>query len=238
MALIGSGATSGASYEALDFVGVRSGTRFRFGANWRRFVEDVSVEQLSAARESLVQMLGADRIRGKTFLDVGSGSGLFSVAAVSLGSVRVYSFEYDEESVEAAREMKRRSFPMADWWSIEHGDVLDRDYLQGLGRWDVVYAWGVLHHTGAMWQALGNLIPLLSDDGVLYLAVYNDQGFLSWYWSVVKRLYASGPGIVRSMMEYSFVAFFCACLFATDLLRRRDPRLRYSGRARRGMSVY
>ena len=217
---------------------MRPEDRFQFGANWKKFVVGVDEQRLTAAGESLVTLLGVDGIRDKTFLDVGCGSGLFSAAAVNLKAARVHSFDYDLDSVEATREVKRRYFPDAGGWSIERGDVLDADYLRGIGRWDVVYAWGALHHTGALWQALENLVPVLSDGGALCLAIYNDQGLLSSYWRAIKRLNVRSPVAVRTVMACSFFAYFAVTLLAADLFRGRNPHHRYSGQARRGMSAY
>ena len=71
--------------------------------------------------------------------------------------------------------------------------MLDGAYLASLGRFDVVYAWGVLHHTGAMWRALRNAAIPVADGGRLFVAVYNDQGWMSHYWRAVKRLYNARP---------------------------------------------
>lgn len=113
-------------------------------------------------------MLNLETLEDKTFLDIGSGSGLFSLAAVRLGARQIHSFDYDLQSVACSRELKRRYFPQKNDWSIEQGDVLDKDYLNSLGQWDIVYSWGVLHHTGNMWQALGNIVQLVKKGGNLF----------------------------------------------------------------------
>lgn len=133
--------------------------RFRFGANWKRFLRSLTPERLATAEDSLRHALGVDDLRGKRFLDIGCGSGLFSLSAARLGA-SVHSFDYDQDSVECALDLRARYAPEAEW-SIERGDALDRGYLGGLGTFDVVYSWGVLHHTGDLWSALDNaLIPL------------------------------------------------------------------------------
>jgi SAM-dependent methyltransferase len=171
---------------------VSRGERFEFGKNWARFLRRLSDERIALAEQSLQKMLNVERLDGKSFLDVGSGSGLFSLAARRLGA-RVHSFDYDPQSVACTAELRRRYGPSAGHWIVERGSALDPDYLARLGTFDVVYSWGVLHHTGAMWQALENVKPLVAERGHLYIAIYNDQGEITDRWAKVKRRYNRLP---------------------------------------------
>src|SRR5512135_1518855 len=132
---------------------VNRGERFEFGRNWQRFLSVLDADRIAAAERSLGKLLASPSLAGQSFLDVGSGSGLFSLAARRLGA-RVHSFDYDPQSVCCTAELKRRYFPDDEAWTIEHGSVLDHAYMARLGTFDVTYSFGVLHHTGQMWQAL------------------------------------------------------------------------------------
>ena len=132
---------------------LESERRFEFGRNWRRFLSTLDEERIHEAEKSLLSMLEVETLQDRSFLDIGSGSGLFSLAARRLGA-RVHSFDYDPESVACAQELKGRFFAGDADWTIERGSVLDADYIKRLGQFDIVYSWGVLHHTGAMWRAL------------------------------------------------------------------------------------
>jgi 2-polyprenyl-3-methyl-5-hydroxy-6-metoxy-1,4-benzoquinol methylase len=162
---------------------VESGERFRFGANWLRFSQTLDAKKIESAEASMREMLGD--LRGRSFLDVGCGSGLSALAAHRLGA-KVRAFDYDPQSVECTRELERRYG--ADW-HVDEGSALDADYLRGLGQYDVVYSWGVLHHTGDMWRALGNMVGLVKADGKLFVAIYNDQGRRSRFWHAIKKAY-------------------------------------------------
>ncbi|MHC4714326.1 MAG: class I SAM-dependent methyltransferase [Planctomycetota bacterium] len=175
---------------------IRQTPRFEFGRNWARFLRDIDEERVERAAVSLRTMLGTDSLEGRTFLDVGCGSGLFSLAARRLGAI-VRSFDYDAESVACARELKRRFRPDDRDWAIETGSILDKDYLESLGRFDVVYCWGVVHHTGAMWEALANTADRVASGGMLFVAIYNDQGRASRRWFRVKRTYNRLPPSLR-----------------------------------------
>src|SRR6186997_2880988 len=134
---------------------IAAGERFEFGQNWSQFLASVDDERIQEAEKSLKEMLEVDSLDGKTFLDIGSGSGLFSLAARRLGA-RVHSFDFDPKSVACTRELKSRYFHDDPSWTIDEASALDAEYLRSLGQFDLVYSWGVLHHTGAMWQALEN----------------------------------------------------------------------------------
>ncbi len=201
---------------------LRKKERFAFGANWARFLANLDTVRIAKAKQSLRDMLGTDDLTGKRFLDIGSGSGLFSLAARGLGA-EVHSFDYDPESVACTAELKRRHFPDDPKWKVEEGSALNADYLKGLGTFDIVYSWGVLHHTGEMWRALGNVAPLVAKGGQLFIAIYNDQGCASRMWLAVKRLYNAMPAGFKWLVLWPAFARLWAPTFVRDLLTSGNP---------------
>lgn len=188
--------------------------RFGFGRNWAKFLRQLSPERIAAAERSLLSMLEKESLSGVRFLDIGSGSGLFSLAARRLGA-EVRSFDYDRDSVGCTSMLKEKYFANDTQWQVEQGSALDEEYIRSLGQFDVVYSWGVLHHTGDMWKGLANAALPVRPGGKLFISIYNDQRWVSAYWTIVKKLYNRNP-----LFKWLMIAMHLPYPFAAALLYR------------------
>jgi len=210
--------------------------RFAFGKNWRSFLSVINERRIHEAERALLVSLDRENMTGMRVLDIGSGSGLSSLAMRRLGA-RVVSFDYDADSVACTSELRRRFDGESDDWLVLQGSVLDPEFMTALGKFDLVYAWGVLHHTGSMWPALDLAQQRVVPGGQLLIALYNDQGWRSKLWWHIKHLYCGGR-IGRVAVCAVFYPLFALYAVALDLRRLKLPGAHMREYARRrGMSL-
>ncbi len=210
--------------------------RFKFGKNWKQYIKTINESKIEAAFISLSKSIGLTDLTNKSFIDIGCGSGLMSLVAQKMGA-SVFSFDYDKDSVEASKFI-RDKFASSSNWQIERGSVLDCDYLNSLGKYDIVYSWGVLHHTGNMWQAFKNILSLTKQNGIIFIAIYNDQGFTSKFWKGVKYIYNSNV-FGKLLVSAIFIPYFYLVGSIMRLIKYTNQSSEIKGyKKNRGMNIY
>jgi len=197
---------------------VEAGDRFEFGRNWRNFLGHLDDARIASASETLLQMLHRETLEGTTFLDIGSGSGLMSLVAYLKGA-KVMSFDFDPDSVACTRALKEKYAKGSNRWTVQHGDVLSDAFMKTLEPASIVYSWGVLHHTGSMWQAISNAAALVQPNGQFFIALYNDEGKSSQRWIVVKKLYNKTPRALRWAILIPCLLRLWGSTFVRDALK-------------------
>ena len=210
--------------------------RFRFGKNWSQFIDaHFTAERLATAQQHLLDFLKLPDLAGRRFLDIGCGSGLHSLAAWDAGAAEVVSFDLDPDSV-ATTERLRQKVGNPDNWTVCQGSVLDPAFVANLPRSDIVYSWGVLHHTGAMWDAVAAAASTLAEDGVFYLALYCSDVYIDptpEFWLRVKRRYNEANPLRKRWMEWRYAWLFT---IKPALRQRRNPFADIFAYRTRGMS--
>jgi len=211
-------------------------TRFQFGKNWQKFLNCLTEERFANAQKSITDFMECDNLNGKTLIDIGCGSGLFSRAAYKLGARKVVSFDYDQFSVACCQHLREQLDEPTNW-ELMQGSVLDKPFLEQLGKFDIVYSWGVLHHTGEMWNAIRNAAEMVAEGGQFYIAIYNrKRGYRgSSYWMWRKKWYCKSPRLIQKIINGCHVLYYAQ----SKLWRFKNPMTGIRNyQSKRGMDWY
>ena len=207
-------------------------THFEFGKNWARYGKTITQEDIEISKANLKQFLALEDLSGKTFLDIGCGSGIHALAALQMGAASVHGIDIDENSVATAQAV------ISEHWSkpnfkVERGNIFEVS-PEDMGRFDVVYSWGVLHHTGDMWGAISNAAGFVAPGGLFAIAIYRKTPWCG-FWTWEKSLYTRSGKLYRGLA----VSIYVALRMLRDLLRLRNPFKKIAGHNRkRGMKWY
>lgn len=200
---------------------------FDFGENWTNFSQNAfSKEKIDETKESILKLIDKEAIKDKTFIDVGCGSGLFTISACSLGASQSTGIDISPKCIQAAISNAEKYFPEKKI-IFKQQSILDK--FDSNIKYDIVYSWGVLHHTGKMWEAIKNTTNLVSDKGLLVIAIYNKH-WSSKSWNFIKRIYNLSPKIVKKLMIY---LFYAVIFIAKFLVTFKNPLNK-----KRGMNFY
>ncbi|MCF7871709.1 class I SAM-dependent methyltransferase [Candidatus Woesearchaeota archaeon] len=189
-----------------------SDKHFSFGENWKIYLKNLNNKKIKLAEKSLIDFLkNKDAIKNKTFLDLGCGSGLFSLASINLGAKKVVSVDVDKDSVACAQFLKKKYCKNNNSWKIIYGSALNDSLLKKLGKFDIIYSWGVLHHTGDMYKAFKNIDYVAKKGSFIYLAIYNDNRKVlegkSVFWHKIKKIYNKSGTFVKQLMYQTYKTY-------------------------------
>jgi 2-polyprenyl-3-methyl-5-hydroxy-6-metoxy-1,4-benzoquinol methylase len=181
-------------------------THFAFGHNWSDYADKIGEEQIIEARNALQRLLGNEVLAGKRFLDIGCGSGLHSLAALQLGAAEVVATDIDPESVNTTERVLRRFAPAGASYRVIQRSVFDLN-IADLGSFDVTYSWGVLHHTGNMYEALARAGAMTAPSGLFVFALYA-KTWLCRFWTIEKRWYAAASAKRQECAQRNYIRLF------------------------------
>ncbi|MBV9548139.1 MAG: class I SAM-dependent methyltransferase [Alphaproteobacteria bacterium] len=211
-------------------------SHFEFGPNWEKLLPQIDEDRVQSAKSDIAKFMQRTSLEGLSFLDVGCGSGLSSLAAYRLGAASIVSIDIDPKNIANCEALKRKFGVPSDFpWQVYITSIVEDGGAHALPMADIVYSWGVLHHTGDMWKGVDNCARLVKPNGLPYLMLYRDAHLAST-WREFKRIYTRGGAITKWLMRNSFAAVQILGLLA----KGRNPRrvIRDYPKNGRGMAWY
>lgn len=211
----------------------KSKITFSFGKNWQDLLKVIDEDSLLLSRKDIERWFsGRIDLRGKDIIDVGSGSGMHSLVFHSMSPAKLFSFDHDHNSVAATKSLWEKAGSPSDW-TIQHGSILNKNYLRGLGTYDLVYSWGVLHHTGSMWEGIRNASEMVKPGGYFLISIY--QGVKTYEFDLaLKEKYNGSSAFGKKRLEWTE---YILPLMKQRMKRRRNP-FGWNEKKARGMDVY
>lgn len=210
---------------------MNSNITFSFGKNWKNYAETINDTAIRIAREDIEDWLGIEGIDDKIVLDIGSGSGIHSLVFHQKGAKSLISFDYDIYSVETTKLLWEKAGKPGNW-QITQGSILDKTFLEQLGKFNIVYAWGVLHHTGSMWEAIENTLALVENNGFLFVSLYTKGPNYEKHLAL-KQQYNKAFPLGKKVLEWKYILG----MMKWRLKRRKNP-FAWNETKERGMNVY
>ena len=207
-------------------------THFSFGENWLGYLSQVDEQAKGEAEKGLLKLFPREALAGARVLDIGCGSGVHSLAALRLGAAELTAIDIDPDSVKAAKHLLDDAPPSAKK-DIRLLSIFDAE-PEELGLFDIVYSWGVLHHSGAMWEAVERASRFVRPGGLFGLALYEKCPSCA-FWKAEKKFYARSPAWVQRAMRGVYKAAFYGRLIATGTSPFSYVR---AYKSRRGMSFH
>lgn len=204
---------------------------FSFGKNWLSYVSRMTEADIEKAMGDIAELLGKERIEKARVIDIGSGSGIHSLSFHRLGARSVASYDVDPHSVEATHKLWEEAGKPANW-TVERASILDDAWVKKAGTYDIVYSWGVLHHTGSMWKAVDNAAELCAPGGTMFIALYTKGGLYPKDLALKER-YNRESDLGKRLMEARYIARY----MWGELRWLRSP-LGWNKPTTRGMNTY
>lgn len=187
-------------------------SHFKFGENWSSYSNLIDEDRIENSVKGLQKLLGDGGVSGKSFLDIGCGSGLHSFAALLLGAKEIVATDLDADSV-ATTEKVLAKHGANKPYRVMQVSVFDLpDKLQQ--TFDVVYSWGVLHHTGAMVEAISKAAAMVSPNGLFAFALYRKTPYCG-LWRAEKKWYSKASLRQQEIARAIYVMLFRLGCFVT-----------------------
>jgi ubiquinone/menaquinone biosynthesis C-methylase UbiE len=160
--------------------------------------------EYGASEKHWLLFYSSEEVRGKNVLDAGCGTGIFSLIFARNGAAQVTGIDISPGSLGTAESLKRK-FGLANA-RFERQDMLHLPYPDS--AFDIVWAWGTVHHTTDPLGAVAELMRVLKPGGSILLAIYKKTR-VTWVHEAIRKTLIRTPCRSWNFMA-KVMAFFGA----------------------------
>jgi len=179
---------------------------FAFGENWDLYSRQIDSRHIENSKKDFIGLTHLDCLEGMKVLDIGSGSGIHSLSMMLLGCKNLVSLDYDFDSVSTTKRVLSGKIFKGDYQVIQADILKHIPELDG-HTFDLVYSWGVLHHTGDMMKGIDESVRYVKPGGLIALALYRKTLFCS-FWKIEKFIYSKSPKLLQRVVQKSYELVF------------------------------
>ncbi|MFQ6082591.1 MAG: class I SAM-dependent methyltransferase [Candidatus Aminicenantia bacterium] len=182
-----------------------------------RFYDIVWTEYLpeyEASQSHLELFFKDDEIVNRTILDAGCGTGIFTIIFANKGAKKVIGVDISEGSLNTGRELKEK-FKLSNV-EFQKDDMLNLSFKEN--TFDIVWAWGTIHHTEDPYKAMEELIRVLKKDGIFFMALYKKTK-LTFIHEIIRRVLIKTPRKSWTILSKIMAFFLSPIVF---LFKKRE----------------
>lgn len=146
------------------------------------------IPEYDASEKHWLLFFTPDEVKGKSVLDSGCGTGIFSIIFAKNGAGQVTGIDISPGSLGTAEGLKQK-FGLSNA-RFEQQDMLHLPYPDAC--FDIVWAWGTVHHTTDPLGAIDGLIRVLKPGGSILLAIYKKTK-VTWIHEAIRKTLVRTP---------------------------------------------
>jgi len=156
---------------------------------WKNFnKETLTEESLKLIKNRIPESIIHNEIKNARVLDMGCGSGRYSIALSLLGAKEVVGVDYQAKAFLASQEYcNKKSLNV----KFQEANVLNLPFEDA--SFDFVFCNGVLHHTSSIEQGIGELFRVLKKPGKAFLYLYGSGGIFWTTRKVMRKIFKRIP---------------------------------------------